>query len=119
MKRSRARFNWKLPTFILALFLIGYFGYRQFRAVEEPVSIFEIGSAFEYGDTSLTGVIRQSSSFEEDGTFILSLADSRPVLLDVGGLENLVGTSVLVTGFLNPPDGEIPMTMQVSSIETL
>lgn len=83
-----------------------------------PAPIFLINPAqLEYGQTTISGIIQKDVPAGKKGTFLLVLSDSRPVLLDVQGIDNLIGLKVSVTGTLSPsPDSFSPMSMVVQKI---
>lgn len=117
MKRSRPRFRW-LPAFLLSLMLaLGYVGFRYLYP-PQSADIFVIGQAtpLEYGDTTVTGTLTKDSPLGEPGTYLLVLPDSQIIVLEINGLDALVGTKVTVTGILLPAASAIPMTMTVDSI---
>jgi len=122
MSKSRSRRPSSKPLYVilgLSLFIaLAYVGFRTLYP-PQPSSIFLITpTPLEYGDTTISGTLRKDSPVGQDGNFLLILDDSRPILLDVKGLDNLLGLSVSVTGYLLPVDGDIPMSMTVSSIST-
>ncbi|KKU27396.1 MAG: hypothetical protein UX40_C0018G0005 [Microgenomates group bacterium GW2011_GWF2_46_18] len=109
MAKLRRRSHLPLSYFLIPLFLlIVVLGYGYYRS-----------TAIQYGDTTVNGILRKDTVIGESGTYILVLPDGRPILLDVQGLDNLVGSSVIVTGNLSPAiDTLSPMTMIVNTITT-
>jgi len=69
-----------------------------------------------YGNTSLTGTIRKDSPIGKNGRYMLILEDSRPVALDVVGLDNLIGLKVKAIGYLLEATTDRPLFMKVDSI---
>ncbi|MFH2085252.1 MAG: hypothetical protein ABII21_00450 [bacterium] len=101
-------------SFILAL------GYVYFRALlsPAPAQIFPITpTVLEYGNTTVEGTLRKDAPAGSPGNFILVLSDSRPILLDVQGLDHLLNQTVTVSGLLSPAaETSAPMTMVVSQL---
>ncbi|HBD02083.1 MAG: hypothetical protein UX63_C0032G0004 [Microgenomates group bacterium GW2011_GWB1_46_7] len=121
MAKLRRRSHLPLSYFLIPLFLlIVVLGYGYYRSLVQPSNIFVIEeTAIQYGDTTVNGILRKDTVIGESGTYILVLPDGRPILLDVQGLDNLVGSSVIVTGNLSPAiDTLSPMTMIVNTITT-
>jgi hypothetical protein len=76
----------------------------------EPVSL-------TYGDTTISGTLQKDAPIGEDGTFFLVLPDMRVVMLDVQGIDSLLGLSVSVSGELAPAATSTdPITMTVKTI---
>lgn len=118
MSKSR-RVSRKPIYTILALSLILALGFSAYRYFYTPAPIFLITQdTLEYGDTTVVGTLRKDAPVGKPGTYLLVLSDSRAILLDVKGLDNLLGLSVSATGYLLPADGDTPMSMTVSSITT-
>ncbi len=118
MSKSR-RVSRKPIYTILILSLILALGFSAYRSLYTPAPIFLITQdTLEYGDTTVVGTLRKDSPVGKPGTSLLVLSDSRPILLDVKGLDNLLGLSVSVTGYLLPADGDTPMSMTVNTITT-
>lgn len=118
MSKSR-RVSRKPIYTILALSLILALGFSAYRYFYTPAPIFLITQdTLEYGDTTVVGTLRKDAPVGKPGTYLLVLSDSRAILLDVKGLDNLLGLSISVTGYLLPADGDTPMSMTVSSITT-
>jgi len=118
MSKSR-RVSRKPIYTILVLSLILALGFATYRSLYTPTPIFLITqNTLEYGDTTVVGTLRKDSPVGKPGTYLLVLSDSRAITLDVKGLDNLLGFSVSVTGYLLPANGDTPMSMTVSSIST-
>lgn len=120
-RSSRPKTRWSLVFLLLGSFTLSYAIFKYFTRPTQPqsVGIFAITpSSLEYGDTTITGTLRKDSPIGQAGQYILVLPDARPILLDIDGLDNLLGSTVAVTGYLLPADGVQPMTMTVNSIET-
>lgn len=118
MSKSR-RVSRKPFVIILALSLVIAIGYsvwnNYFRPT--PVTIMAINPVpLTYGDTTISGTLQKDSSAGEDGNFLLVLSDMRVVMLDVMGIDNLLGLSVSVSGELSPATTTSPLTMTVKTI---
>lgn len=122
MSKTRLRRASRKPLYVilaLSLFIaISYVGFRTLYP-PTPASIFLVDTIpLEYGDTTISGTLRKDSPVGEDGKYLLILSDSRPVLLDAQGVDNLLGLSISVTGYLLPTDGDTPISMTVNTITT-
>ena len=119
MSKSRARDSRRPIYTILALSLAIALGFAAYRSLYTPAPIYLITQdTLEYGDTTVIGTLRKDAPVGKPGTYLLILSDSRPIRLDVKGLDNLLGLYVSATGYLLPADGNTPMSMTVSSITT-
>lgn len=122
MSKTRLHRASRKPLYlILSLSLIIALAYVGFRTLypPQPSSIFLINPTnLEYGDTTVSGTLRKDSPVGQDGNYLLVLDDSRPVFLDVKGLDHLLGFSISVTGYLSPADGDTPISMTVNTITT-
>ena len=117
MKRSRPATRWSLIVIVIVASSLTYAGFRYLYP-RQPANIFAITPAsIEYGDTTITGILRKDVPVGQAGNYLLILSDNRAVLLDAQGLDSLLGNSVTVTGYLMPAEGDLfPMTMNVSSL---
>ena len=122
MAKSRARRPSSKPLYaILGLSLFIALAYVGFRTLypPQPSSIFLISpTLLEYGDTTVSGTLRKDSPVGQDGNYLLILDDSRPVLLDVKGIDNLLGQYVSVQGTLLPPESGDIGYMIVTQVST-
>jgi hypothetical protein len=70
-----------------------------------------------YGVSTVNGTMTKTTSAAKNSQYILILPDTRPILLNAQGLDNLVGRQVSVSGILTPKiDDMTPMTMFVNTI---
>lgn len=95
MSKPRKKTRWNL---IVILIIAGAFSYAGFRYLypKQSSDIFLVSTPqLTYGDTSLTGVIKQSS-----GTFLLILEPNLIVELDVQGIDHLLDQQAIVSGNL-------------------
>lgn len=119
MKRSKPKTRWLLVSILIIASALTYFGYRYFTTpTAQPADIFMITSDLEFGNTTIEGTLRKDAPAGTKGEFVIVLDDMQPIILDVVGIDNLLGQKVTAKGYLYPPDGEQSMTMVVSSIET-
>lgn len=124
MSNSRSRRgSRKSIYFVLTLSLliaIGYVVVKTYFQVPQSIDVFVINPAtLTYGDTTISGVLRKDSPVTSGGKYILVLEDGRPIVLDVDGLDNIIGLPVAVSGNLSPQSSGHPMNMVVSSIKVL
>lgn len=84
----------------------------------KPIEIMAIDPVpLEYGSTMISGVVQKDSNSAEGGVFLLALADGRAVILDVQGIDHLVGLNVSVKGNLTLTQTDKPyLIMIVESI---
>lgn len=100
-RRSGASRRPLLIILVVSLFIA--IGYTVYRAQSQPSEVFLVQPVpLTYGDTSLTGTLLKDAPAGEPGQFLLVLSDTRPILLDVQGLDHLLGQQVMVTGILSP-----------------
>lgn len=119
MKRSAPKTRWNLIIILIIFGAISYAGYKYFMPTPQQADIFAITPAsLTYGETTVSGILQKDSAVSSSGNYLLILSDSRPITLDVKGLDNLLGLSVNVSGFLLPADQYGPMFMQVKTITT-
>ncbi|MFZ2200033.1 MAG: hypothetical protein WAV40_04565 [Microgenomates group bacterium] len=117
MKRRVHKTRWNLIILLLIASVLSYAGYKYLLPHPQSAEIFLITPAsLDYGDTTISGVLRKDTAVGEKGNYLVILPDSRPVLLDIQGLDNLIGAEVSVTGYLTPLDGESLISMKVSSL---
>ncbi len=121
MKRSVKKTRWNLIIILIIFGAISYAGYKYFMPAPQQADIFAITPvSIQYGETTVSGLLRKDSPEGVDGNYLLVLDDSRIVVLDVVGLDKLVGSTVSVSGILTPASDELhPMTMSVSTITSL
>ena len=106
-----------LSIIILTFILINFNKYRKNQRASEIFLIEE--TSLSLGQTTITGILQKDSPTGKTGTYLLVLPDSRPVILDIVGLDNLVGKRVNVTGNLTPSSkAGLPLSMTVSEITT-
>ncbi len=123
MSKSGVRRGSRQSIFIiLGLSLVLSLGFVYFKSqkTDSPQSagIFVVTSAPTYGDTSISGVLRKDAPAGSPGKYILVNEDGVPIILDSTGVDNLIGSPVVVKGNLSRSvDGVAPMTMKVVSIE--
>lgn len=122
MSKTRLRRASRKPLYVilaLSLFIaISYVGFRTLYP-PTPAGILMIGQAvpLKYGDTSVTGKLQKDTAVGVEGNYLLVLADGKLILLDIQGLDSLVGQSVTINGVLSPSTAKgLPMTMTVNSI---
>jgi|GEM_PF-3035744 len=104
---------------ILGLSLLLTLGFVSYRMLypPAPVKIFSITPIpLEYGDTTITGVLRKDSPVGKVGQYTLILKDTRAIFLDVKNIDSLLGSQVYVQGLLIPPEGKTPGFMKVNKI---
>lgn len=121
-KSSSRRVSHKSFFVILILSLvisICYVAWKTyFRPLPSSIDVFVVSPAeLSFGNTTLLGTLRKDSPVGIEGKYILVLKDGRPIVLDIKGLDNLIGLPVTVSGNLSPSDSSHPMSMVVSSIE--
>ncbi len=117
--RVKSRKN-KSIYIILALSLFVSLGYLYIRNTFTPQSagVFVIETtALQYGSTTISGTLQKSSPLGADGSYLVVLPDTRIVILDVKDMDQIVGSSVVVSGVLSAPSiTNDQLTMQVSKI---
>jgi hypothetical protein len=119
MKRNVQKNRWNLIIILIIFGAISYAGYKYFMPAPQQADIFAITPvSLTYGETTVSGILQKDSAVSSSGNYLLILPDSRPITLDVKGLDNLLGMSVNVSGFLLPADQYGPMFMQVKTITT-
>lgn len=119
-RSSRPKTRWSLIFILLLACALSYFGYKYFFAPKQAADIFMIAPvSIEFGQTTLSGKLTKDTPLGTKGNYLLVLSDSRPVLLDVQGLDSLVGKTVSISGILSPAvkPGD-PIIMTVSEIKT-
>lgn len=117
MKRRAHKTRWNLIILLLVASALTYAGYKYFMPAPQSAEIFLITPAsLEYGDTTISGVLRKDTAVGQKGNYLVILADSRPVLLDIQGLDNLLGAEVSVSGYLTPSDSDSLISMKVNSL---
>jgi hypothetical protein len=106
--------------FILGLSLVLAIGFSVWNTYyrAQPVNIMAIEQTpLTYGDTTISGTLQKDSPVGEDGAFFLVLSDMRVVMLDVTGIDSLLGLAVSVSGELAPATTATgPITMTVKTI---
>ena len=118
MSKSRGKTRWNLIVILIIAGALSYAGFRYLYP-PQPADIFIIDPVInlEYGDTTVTGELRKGVPVGQDGEFLLILPDSRVIVLDVAGLDHLIGSLVTVSGYLSPTvDRSLPMYMTVKSL---
>lgn len=120
MSKSRPKTRWSLIAILLVAAALTYTGFRYLYP-PQSADIFVVESTpLQYGDTTITGELRKDAPVGEEGNFLLVLPDSRVIVLDVTGIDHLVGTTVSVAGYLSPTvDRSLPMYMTVQSLSVL
>ena len=121
MAKSKSRVRSNKPIYLILLVsLVLSIGYLSLRKIftPQPSGVFFIEpTTMQYGNTTITGVLQKSSPLGVEGDYILVLPDARIIILDVNGLDQLVGSDVVVTGNLVAPSiTNDQLTMQVSKI---
>lgn len=105
-KRRKKSSNPVTPLLLILSFLIatlGVYSYVRFRPVG-PAEIFLVEPvALSEGETTLAGTLVKDSPAGEEGTYLLILADSRIVSLDIQDADALLGLPVIVEGLLTLP----------------
>lgn len=120
-KKSSQKDSLKLFKIILVLALVSGVGYGIYNAYlrPEPAPIFVIDPVINltYGETTVTGELRKDAPVGEDGNFLLVLADSRVIVLDISGVDHLIGQTVTLSGNLKAAAGkDLPLTMTVAEL---
>lgn len=119
MKRSRPKTRWSLIVILLVAATLTYTLFRYLYP-PQPADIFLIDSAsLNYGETTLTGVLNKNAPAGEEGDYLLVLPEGNVIVLDVEGVDNLLGLTISAQGFLLPPIETIsPINpyMRVSSV---
>lgn len=120
MSKSR-RVSRKPMYAILALSLVIAISFSVWNTYfrPTPVTIMAIEQIpLTYGDTTISSILQKDAPTNEPGNFFLSLPDMRVVILDVQGIDSLLGLSVSVSGDLSPAKTiTSPLTMTVKSIQ--
>lgn len=117
MTHRASKTRWNLIIILIIFGTISYAGYKYFNSQKTPANIFVVTpSAISYGNTTITGVLRKDSPVGESGNYLLILDDSRPVVLDVKGLDHLLGNKVMVSGYLLEATKVRPLFMKVNTI---
>ena len=122
MSKSRSSRASRKPLYIiLALSLalsIGYVSLRPYFTPQSPqIMAIDPSISLTYGDTTVSGILQKDSPVAKPGNFILVLPDLRTIVLDVQGLDSLIGKPVSVSGNLSPaPDTNSAMTMTVTQV---
>lgn len=97
------------PIYVILVFsLIIALGYAGFIYLYPPQSsqIMEITPlSLVEGEAIITGILQKDSPAGESGNYVVILSDMRAVVLDVQGIDALLGQTVSVTGILalDPP----------------
>lgn len=120
-KKTSQKDSLKVFKTILLIALVVGVGYGVYSAYlrPEPAPIFVIDPVINltYGETTVTGELRKDVPIGEDGNFLLVLADSRVIVLDISGVDHLVGQTVTLKGNLSPSAGQdLPLTMNVQEL---
>jgi hypothetical protein len=121
MKRSQSKFS-RAPiyTFIILLSALLYVSYQYFLPHPQANGVFAVTTpmvSLTYGVSTVNGTMTKTTSAAKNSQYILILPDTRPILLNAQGLDNLVGRQVSVSGILTPKiDDMTPMTMFVNTI---
>lgn len=76
-----------------------------------------VTSDLEYGNTTIEGILKKDSPVGVKGQYMIVLDDLRPILLDIVGIDSLLGQTVTAKGYLSPGEGVLPITMSVSEIQ--
>lgn len=117
MKRSVQKTRWNLIVILVIFTALTYSVVKYFTPVPQQADIFAITTdTLMYGNTTLSGTIRKDSPLGKNGRYMLILEDSRPVALDVVGLDNLIGFKVKAIGYLLEATTDRPLFMKVDSI---
>lgn len=97
----------------LSLFIsLIYVGFRTLYPAQSSQIMAITPSDLTYGDTTITGILQKDAPVGAAGKYFVTLLDMRVVMLDVQGLDALLGQTVTVAGVLTPD----PLSMTVSSI---
>ncbi len=121
MKRNTKKTRWNLLIILALAVALSYGGFKYLYPTQKA-EIFAIDPAItlEYGDTNVSGELRKSTPVGQKGDYLLVLLDTRVIVLDVDGLDHLLGKQVSVAGYLSPTvDKSLPMYMQVKSLTVL
>lgn len=120
----------KFPLFLVLLVAfvlggLGYYSYKQSLESPAPIEINLVGNGITPeitdGPASIPGVILKSDQVGEEGTFVLISRTSGALYeLDIKGIDELVGSLVLVDGtvFMPTTEFEAPI-LYVSSLTPL
>lgn len=101
MKRIVKKTRWNLIIILVIFAAFTYSAVKYFTPVPQQANIFLVSQeSLQLGDTTLTGTIRKDSPAGQEGKYILILDDSRPVFLDIVGIDNLINFKVVVKGYL-------------------
>jgi hypothetical protein len=119
MKRSVKKTRWNLIIILIIFGAISYAGLKYFMPAPQQADIFAITPVeIQYGETTVSGVLRKDSPAGGEGNYLLELDDMRIIVLEVSGVDNLLGQNILVSGILSPATSELhPMSMLVSLIK--
>jgi hypothetical protein len=107
-----------LYTILLVSLLISivYASFTYFYA-PQPTQIMEISPiALTEGEATITGILQKDSPAGQEGNYIIILSDMRAVLLDVQGLDSLLGKTVSASGILalDPPAMSVSTITQIN-----
>lgn len=118
MKRNPPKTRWSLLVILIIASFATYLGLKYLTPKPESAGIFLVASPdLTYGETTISGVLTKDAPAGKKGSFILVLPDSRPVVLDLTGLDAFLGQNVEVAGMLIPADEISPLMMTVKSIK--
>jgi hypothetical protein len=106
-------------TFFSIVVITGYAIFNIYISRQiKPAEILIINPpSVESGNTTISGILRKDSPAGKAGKYILLLGDGSPVLLDIKGLDTLIGMKVFAIGYLYPATESNPiMSMAVTKI---
>jgi hypothetical protein len=106
MKHRTPKTRWNLIIILIIFGAISYAGYKYFMPKPQQADIFAITpDSLNYGETTVIGELRKTAPAGEVGEYLLALPDSRVIVLDISGVDHLVGQTVILKGELFPSAG--------------
>lgn len=117
MKRVKTLNSSYIILLVISLTILGYLCFKYFVVPQKSEILVINPPSIESGSTTISGILRKDSPVGKIGNYILILDDGSPVVLDVKGLDPLLGIKVSATGILYPATEANPtMSMIVKKI---
>lgn len=118
MKKTKKKFL-SPRTIIISLILLGGIVYSLYRVVprslQQPLDVFVIEEPVVYGETTITGNLYKDAAIGKPGNYYLATDNNKAFMLDVTGVDQMVGLSVTVSGYLYPPASESTLPYMIVS----